>query len=180
MQDAKKTGAKMSDILPNDNQVLEIPQRQARWLLFLLLLASVFFAFGICLPMISITKFMVISNDFSIISAIHELWRNGQILLFIAVAGFSVVLPIMKIMVLFKLLSIKLSNNLKTQRYLHLMHEYGRWAMLDVMVVAVLIVTVKLGPIVSIKVHSGLFVFGAAVLLIMLITQKVVALTKQR
>ena len=105
---------------------------------------------------------------------------NGQILLFIAVAGFSVVLPIMKIMVLFKLLSIKLTNNHKTQRYLHLMQEYGSWAMLDVMVVAVLIVTVKLGPIVSIKVHSGLFGFGAAVLLIMLITQKVVALTKQR
>jgi len=169
----------MSDILPNHNHALEIPRRQARWLLFLLMLASVFFTIGIFLPMISITKFMIISNDFSVVSGILELWRNGQILLFIAVAGFSVVLPIMKIMVLFKLLSIKLANSPQTQRYLHLMHEYGRWAMLDVMVMAVLIVTVKLGPIVSIKVHSGLFLFGAAVLLIMLITKKVVALTGQ-
>ena len=58
------------------------------------------------------------------------------------------------------------------------MHEYGRWAMLDVMVVAVLIVTVKLGAIASIQVHYGLYVFGAAVMLIMLITHRVVKLTE--
>jgi len=54
------------------------------------------------------------------------------------------------------------------------MHDYGRWAMLDVMVVAILIVTVKLGAIASIQVHSGLYVFGLAVLLIMFITHQVV------
>lgn len=58
------------------------------------------------------------------------------------------------------------------------MHEYGRWAMLDVMVVAVLIVAVKLGAIVSVEIHYGLFVFGAAVLLIMLVTRRVVHLTE--
>jgi paraquat-inducible protein A len=57
------------------------------------------------------------------------------------------------------------------------MHEYGRWAMLDVMVVSLLIVTVKLGAIASIEVHSGLFVFGLSVLLIMFITRRVVWLT---
>jgi paraquat-inducible protein A len=57
------------------------------------------------------------------------------------------------------------------------MHRYGRWAMLDVMVVAVLIMTVKLGAIASIQVHYGLYVFGAAVLIIMLITGYVVRLT---
>ena len=55
------------------------------------------------------------------------------------------------------------------------MHDYGRWAMLDVMVVAMLIVTVKLGAIASIQIHPGLYVFGAAVLLIMLITQLTVS-----
>ena len=58
---------------------------------------------------------------------------------------------------------------------LNLMHDYGRWAMLDVMVVAMLIVTVKLGAIASIQIHPGLYVFGAAVLLIMLITQLTVS-----
>ena len=56
------------------------------------------------------------------------------------------------------------------------MHEYGRWAMLDVMVVAILIVSVKLGAIASIQVHAGLYIFGIAVLLIMFITQQVVSM----
>jgi paraquat-inducible protein A len=47
--------------------------------------------------------------------------------------------------------------------------------MLDVMVVAMLIVTVKLGAIASIQIHPGLYVFGAAVLLIMLTTQLAVS-----
>ncbi len=68
------------------------------------------------------------------------------------------------------MLVAKSLSDAKLKRYLHLMHEYGRWAMLDVMVVAILIVTVKLGAIASIKVHIGLYVFGAAVLLIMLVT----------
>jgi paraquat-inducible protein A len=52
------------------------------------------------------------------------------------------------------------------------MHEYGRWGMLDVFVVAVLLVTVKLGAIASVKVHPGLYYFGAAVLLMMIITHR--------
>jgi paraquat-inducible protein A len=60
------------------------------------------------------------------------------------------------------------------------MHEYGRWAMLDVMVVAVLIVTVKLGALASIEIHPGLYIFGIAVLLIMFITQQVVSLLEMQ
>lgn len=148
--------------------------KQLRWGL---LLATGFFATGIFLPMITISKFIVVNNSFSVVSGALELFSDGQLLLFLLVVGFSIVLPIMKITVLFKLLSLIEPNDPKTRRYLHLMHDYGRWAMLDVMVVAVLIVTVKLGAIASIEVHFGLFVFGAAVLLIMLITNRIVRLT---
>lgn len=167
----------MNDISTNNNQSLVIPEVQAKWLRWLLILASVLFSFGIFLPMITISQFIIIKNSFSVISGVLELLRNGQYLLFVVVAGFSIVLPIMKIWILFKLLSTSITENPRTRRYLHLMHEYGRWAMLDVMVVAVLIVTVKLGAIASIKVHVGLYLFGASVLLIMLITNKVVRLT---
>ncbi|MCG7946062.1 MAG: paraquat-inducible protein A, partial [Candidatus Thiodiazotropha taylori] len=59
-------------------------------------------------------------------------------------------------------------------RWLKWMHDFGRWAMLDVMVVAVMIVTVKLGVVAEVEIHSGLYLFGAAVLLIMYITHQVV------
>jgi paraquat-inducible protein A len=167
----------MTDRSNDNTQLSVIPETQARQLRWLLLLAAVFFILGIFFPMITISKFIFIKNSFSVLSGVYELLRNGQIPIFVIVAGFSIVLPIMKIWVLYQLLSTSIKENPMTRRYLHLMHEYGRWSMLDVMVVAVLIVTVKLGAIASIQVHFGLYVFGTSVLLIMLITHKVVRLS---
>jgi paraquat-inducible protein A len=59
------------------------------------------------------------------------------------------------------------------------MHEYGRWAMLDVMIIALLVVTVKLGAIASIQVHSGLYIFGLGAILLMVVTGKVSKLVQQ-
>lgn len=155
-----------------------IPEATARWLRVLLLFSSLLFVVGILLPMITISKFVIVQNSFSIVSGVYQMLKEGQIVLFIVVAGFSIILPLLKINILFRILS-NASRGPKIQHYLHLMHEYGRWAMLDVMVVAVLIVTVKLGAIASVEVHLGLFVFGASVLLMMLITNKIVGYTKQ-
>jgi paraquat-inducible protein A len=58
------------------------------------------------------------------------------------------------------------------------MHDYGRWGMLDVMVVAVMIVVVKLDVIAEVEIHTGLYLFAAAVLLIMYITHRVAGYTK--
>ncbi len=141
-------------------------------LIILLTLASVCFVVGVFLPMLTLTKFYFSENSFSIVSGIIEMAQRGQILLLLIIASFSIVIPIAKIYVLFNLLLVR--PNSKTQRILHLMHEYGRWAMLDVLVVAVLVVTVKLKAIASIEVEPGLYVFASAVLLIMYVTHQVV------
>lgn len=154
-----------------------VPAGTAAILRALLIIASVLFIVGIFTPMLTLSQFIFIQNSFSVYSGVVELLRNGQIVLFLIVAAFSIILPILKILILFRLLAIIPSNSHRLRRYLQLMHDYGRWAMLDVMVVAVLIVTVKLGAIASISVHYGLYLFGAAVLLIMLVTHKIVRLT---
>lgn len=144
-----------------------------RWLL---LISSGLLLAGLFLPMLTITQLMVISNEFSVISGIIELWKAGQFILFIVIGCFSVLIPFAKIVLLFKLLQSDDKPHPIKMKLLRLMHDYGRWAMLDVMVVAMLIVTVKMGAIASIKIHPGLYVFGAAVLLIMLTTQSTVRL----
>ena len=155
------------------------PAFENQLLLGLLIVAAACFAAGIFLPMITLTKFILIKTSFSIISGLQELLQNGQILIFLVISIFSILLPILKIALLFKLLIRRKPNTMQMKRYLQLMHDYGRWAMLDVMVVAILVVTVKLGAIASIQVHYGLYVFGLSVLLIMLITHRVVKLTSQ-
>lgn len=154
-----------------------LQKRDANILLGLLILSTGLLAAGLVLPMMTITKLIMFSNSFSVVSAVFELAEKGQLLLFIIVAGFSIVMPILKILILFKLVLNRENNSHAINKLLHLMHEYGRWAMLDVMVVAILIVAVKLGAIASIEVHSGLFVFGLSVLMIMFITHRVVSLT---
>jgi paraquat-inducible protein A len=156
---------------------ISLPQDAARRLWWLLLLATILLAVGVNFPMLTISQFFVMETSFSVISGIYQLLLNGQILLFILVALFSLILPVLKIVVLFRILSVKHGDPVAISRYLRLMHEYGRWSMLDVLVVAVLIVAVKLGTIASIEIHFGLYVFAAAVLLIMYITNRVVSLS---
>lgn len=146
----------------------------ANYLRWLLVLSSLLLAAGFVTPIMTISKFLLIDHSFSIIGGVRQLVLDGHIFLFILIAGFSIILPIAKIILLFNLLHPNTTHPNRRKKLLHLMHDYGRWAMLDVMVVAILIVTVKLGAIASIQVHTGLYIFGIAVLLIMFITHQVV------
>lgn len=147
--------------------------KRLRWLL---VVASLLLFGGFISPIMTITQLIWINHSFSIVSGIWQLWQEGHITLFFLVAGFSIILPIAKILLLFNLLHPKTTQVHHRKKLLQLMHNYGRWAMLDVMVVAMLIVSVKLGAIASIQIHAGLYVFGSAVLLIMFITHFVVKL----
>lgn len=150
---------------------------QLRWLL---LISSGLLIAGLFLPMLTISQFVFIRNEFSVISGITELWKAGQYILFVVIGCFSVIIPLTKIVLLFKLLQSDDKPHPIKMKLLRLMHDYGRWAMLDVMVVAMLIVTVKMGAIASIQIHPGLYVFGTAVLLIMLTTQSTVRLLESQ
>ena len=144
----------------------------------LLVLTLSMFVLGISLPMISISKFILIKNTFSLLSGIFELLTNGRILIFLLVFAFSVVFPVIKFLLLFYLLFGSDWKSERMKKYLSLMHDYGRWAMLDVMVVAVLVVILKLGIIVNVKIHFGFALFSISVFLIMLITHRTVKLSK--
>lgn len=157
---------------------MELQKSETTLLLSLLAIAGVLLAAGLVTPMITIRKFIYIRHSFSMLAGLYELLKNGQIILFLVVSGFSILLPILKILVLFRLLTTGAENRESLERYLHLMHEYGRWAMLDVLVVAVMVVAVKLGAIVSVQVHEGFYLFGVSVLLIMVITHRVVRMVQ--
>lgn len=156
----------MSNVSTNTSTVLILR--------ILLSLSSILLLVGFFAPMLTMNKFYFFESSFSVVGGIVSLVEEGQLFIGLVVLLFSVVVPVAKITFLFMLLINAAEQvTLRQQRYLVLMHEYGRWAMLDVLVVAVLIVTVKLGAVASIEVHWGLYVFGLAVVLIMFITHKV-------
>jgi paraquat-inducible protein A len=157
-----------------ESKPIEIPLAAARRLMLLLLISSGLLVAGLWLPMLTLTKFLLVANSFSVISGVVELYQRQQWFLFLAVGLFSVLLPLFKLVFLFLLLHSRQLGSTHFQRWLKWMHDFGRWAMLDVMVVAVMIVTVKLGVVAQVEIHSGLYLFGGAVLLIMYITHRVV------
>jgi paraquat-inducible protein A len=57
--------------------------------------------------------------------------------------------------------------------------HYGKWSMLDVFVVALLLVIVKLGVLATVEVHYGIYMYAAAGLLIMLCTTIINNIAKQ-
>ena len=150
---------------------------EARLLTVLLLITVALLAVGMVAPIITLNKFVLIENTFSILSGSIELIKEGKYFLFIVITSFSIVLPLLKIVVLFLLVSVKENTNVNIHKCLHWMHLFGKWSMLDVFVVAVLVVTVKLGAIASVEARYGIYAFTAAVLLTMYVTSRVVNLT---
>ena len=150
---------------------------EAKRLRVILGITTFFLAVGLVSPIITLKKFVLIENTFSVLSGAIELLKEGQIFLFILITGFSIILPLLKIGVLSKLLSFKENKAANLDKYLHWMHLYGKWSMLDVFVVAVLVVAVKLGAIASVEMRFGLYSFATAVVLTMYVTARVVSLT---
>jgi paraquat-inducible protein A len=150
---------------------------EVKKLRIILYIAALLLAVGLVSPMMTVEKFIIVRNTFSVLSGVVELMKSGQFLLSAIIFGFSIVIPILKMLVLFRLTNSASQHCENTHRYLKLMHDYGRWSMLDVFVVALLIVIVKLGPIADVQVHFGLFAFCSAMLIISYVTSRIVNLT---
>jgi paraquat-inducible protein A len=150
---------------------------EARLLMVALMITIALLAVGMTAPIITLNKFVLIENTFSILSGTGELFKEGKFFLFMVITSFSVVLPLLKIAVLLRLVTARANSSPNLSRCLHWMHVFGKWSMLDVFVVAVLVVTVKLGAIASVEARYGLYAFTAAVVLTMFVTSRVVKLT---
>lgn len=161
-----------------DDEVLiaEVYPEKAKQLRVLIWIASGLLSIGLVAPIITLSKFVVIQNTFSVLSGALELAKEGQVFLFLIITGFSVVLPILKLWALYRILSNNAVPKGKVKKQLHWMHEYGKWSMLDVFVVAVLVVAVKLGAIADVEMRFGLYAFAASALLTMYITSRIVGL----
>ncbi len=143
-------------------------------LLILLVITLVLLLVGLFAPIITFKKFIFIQNTFSIISACVNLLRENQYFLFIVISLFSIVLPIVKLALLFKLVLSNFITSQLSRKSLIAIHQLGRWSMLDVFVIAILAVVVKLGAIADVEKHIGLYAYAGAAVLMMLITQKVI------
>ncbi len=122
------------------------------------------YPFAILLPIMSIEQLGHRSHS-SIWSGSMHLFESGNIGTGLIVFLCSVVLPICKLCGLLLISSpVFLHNHHRALTY-RIIEFSGRWGMLDVMLVAILVALVKLGDSVSIHAGSGLSVFCLCVVL---------------
>ena len=144
----------------------------ATFLRLLWLLTCLLLLLGAFTPMFTFSKFFVFNDTFSLWAATVHLWVSGQRGLFLLIFVFSLLIPALKMLTLWSLM--KPAQDLAAWQRRHgALSVLGKWSMLDVFVVAVLVVTVKLKAIASIEVHSGLYLFASGVLGSMVLTQLV-------
>jgi len=145
----------------------------------LILMSFVLLMIALSLPLMKVEKMVFWKNEYSVIAGVQALWEQGQYALATILFFFSIVFPIFKLAALAIVWTIRLAEQ-KRQAVLHWLGVLGKWSMLDVFVVAILIVLVKLGPLANVQPQRGLYWFAAAILLSMITSMYVDSLAQRQ
>lgn len=108
----------------------------------------------------------------SIIGGVVELWQSGDIPIAVIVFVASLVIPVAKILVLLVLLWLAERPSPKAVQHRLWLFKVtdwiGRWSMVDIFVVAVLVALVRSGQLMSVYPGNAALAFAATVILTML------------
>ena len=120
------------------------------------------------LPILSLSK-LGYKTQSTIWSGTVELWNDGTQGIAILVLLCSIVIPLAKIFGLFFLcLTWKTRSSKSNTTLVRCIEVIGRWSMLDVFLVAILVALVKLGSIATIHPEPGIIAFACVVVLTMI------------
>lgn len=135
---------------------------------------------GWLLPVMTVRTLLVFYDEVSILTGAFRLLQSGDYLLFLVIVLFTVVLPVGKLLLAYLAWSRLDVADPRVQRTLGWIETLGRWSMLDVFVLAILVVVIKLSLVSDVEIHAGLYVFVLAVILSMIAVRRIAKLAHQR
>ncbi|MFA7235399.1 MAG: paraquat-inducible protein A [Phycisphaeraceae bacterium] len=144
----------------------------------LLLAAAGLLAAGLSQPTLKLTKIIFFTDTYSIWGGIVELWKAEHRILAVIIFFFSIVFPIGKLVALSVLWTAPLGERWR-RRLLTGLAVLGKWSMLDVFVVASLIVLIKSKDLADANAGPGIYLFGGAVALSMIVAEMIEYLAKK-
>jgi paraquat-inducible protein A len=143
----------------------------------LIFISLVLLIVGLNLPVLTVRQ-LFSSNSFSVISGVRGLINDKQILLAFIIFFFSVVFPFVKLAALLYLWLFELPDKIR-KKILYWLLVLGKWSMLDVFVVAVIVVAVKMGLVAKARPQPGIYVFGLSIFISMIASSLVNHLAKK-
>ncbi len=122
---------------------------------------------AILLPILEIEK-LGHHHSSSLLGGTLDLMRHGNWFVGVIVLAFSIVLPLLKLLALLELSWIGLTHRRHRAWTYRLVELAGRWSMMDVLLLALLVTLVKLGDLVSFKLGPAVIAFVMCVAMSML------------
>lgn len=141
--------------------------RDTPWLVALWALTAISLALGLVVPAVKVTKVRLFDATHSVLSGIQDLWFSPSWPLALVIAGFSVALPVLKLLVSAWLW---LAPYHRTGLLHSIAVGIGKWSMLDVLVVAIIVVSLQGDFLVRFRAQGGIYLFGASALFAMALT----------
>lgn len=131
----------------------------------MLLAAMGLFVSGIFLPFTVVTKLWLFENQISVYRGLIILWKAGELFLFFILFVFTICFPFVKINALLALWLYPGLTADQARTFYKFVSNLGKWSMLDVFVVAILVLTIKSSGLAHIEVSAGFFLFFSSVML---------------
>jgi paraquat-inducible protein A len=147
--------------MPSSAAPPPIAHRSVPWLLAF---AFLFFAAGVFFPFFRVTKFWVFHDAISVVSGIMTLFREGEYFLFVVLSLFTLAFPCVKLGLLAVIWAEREHDLTRVRRLHHWVEGLGKWSMLDVFVVAILIVAMKSAAVAELQIGLGLYLFTFSVI----------------
>jgi paraquat-inducible protein A len=142
---------------------------QRAFIVFVLTLgAGVCLVLGLTLPVLKLSRLYFWTDTHSILSILSALWAGGEIFLASVVFVFSILFPA------FKLVHIGMTGTLTTfdpaqrGRWFRRIGWLGKWSMLDVLILALLVFYAKAANFADAVSLPGVYFFTASVFLTMI------------
>ncbi|MDP6474432.1 MAG: paraquat-inducible protein A [Alphaproteobacteria bacterium] len=138
--------------------------------------AAALLVVGWLVPIMTVRRFLFFEDRISVLQALEALLERQQYLLFFTMLIFSMLLPLVKIFLAWRLwrrhdvLAEKFDISLKRAEIL------GRWSMLDVFLMAIAVAAVNLSLIADVHLHWGLYALSGGVLLSLIATTRMSAI----
>lgn len=126
------------------------------------------FAAGISTPFFTTVRLWFFRESHSLLSTVYQLGKDGEWFLCAIVGLFSVVFPAAKLTALIR--AVNHADPAHAAETLTVVDKLGKWSMLDVFALAVFVVAVKLGGLVTARLAPGAYSFVISVILAMIAT----------
>ena len=124
--------------------------------------ATLSLGLGLVLPLIRIDRLLLFTDEPSLLAIVSGLWVEGEALLSLVVALFSIVFPCLKLV----LLHVAAYGGRDAHNHLpSWLRALSNWSMLDVVLVALVIFAAKTSGLATAISQSGLWFFAASAVL---------------